>query len=132
MKITREQILKVNKECHNDFELSLSALMRGDKNTLNKKIAYSENSYLDVDLYFTERYENYQKILYPTLHLNSFRKDGNFFVSHGIGYFIRMGENVSRRSMKVLQELTKTLTNEKLIEIYEKENKTKRNLFSEI
>lgn len=128
--ITKEQVLKINGKCSNDFVLNLRYFAYHGEKQLHKYISLGENKLLEVKLYFSERWDsvNRKKNNVPTIHFSEWIVDGQVLKSHGIGSFIDIGEPVSRKNMNIIIDLTKKYDNQKCMEMY-KQNINKNIFF---
>lgn len=113
MCLKKEQIVKLNSSCRNNWELDVQyCLMHGEK-TFIKRIDIDEQNFLEFSL----RY-NYNKQV--SLHISKFfhKPEEPFATTSGMGKSkILDNTPVARKNTNKLIEYTKELTNEKLLEI---------------
>ncbi len=111
--ITKEQIININQQCMNDWKLDVDYFLFHNEKTLIKHIQLDNEHYLE----FALRY-NYRNQI--SLHISKFyHKQGEEFAStSGMGKSKILNEtSVKRKNVNTLIEFTKTLTNDKLMEI---------------
>lgn len=133
MKITREQVIKMNSKMSNGFSVDLWTLgVWGEKQCTKKVyIGNPENGeYVKFSILWHPEFEE-RKTAYgqsfnvktgrsvPTLHLSRWEKGKTegVDVSHGTGKYISIGEAQERKNFSVLQKLTATFTDEKIKEV---------------
>lgn len=112
-KITTEQILKINRMCSNNWRFDIQYFIYHSEKTLRKQIDLNEQSYLE----FTLRYNSQNQIV---LHISKFyhEKGGNYTSTSGLGKNRILEETeAKRKNVNDLIRLTKTLTDEELVEI---------------
>lgn len=113
MKITHEQIMKINKMCDNDWHLDVQYYLYHNEKTLIKQIDLDETHYLEFRLY----YNNQNQV---SLHISKYyHGEGDTFASsHGLGKNAIIEEIPTKRKMiNNLIEYTSTLSNEELLKI---------------
>lgn len=126
-KITREQILKINNQCKNDWRLDTEYFIFHNEKTLVKHIKLNNENYLE----FTLRY-NYKNQI--SLHISKFyHKEGDYFASsNGLGKSKVLNEiQAKRKNVNDLIEFTNTLTDDELMEINRTTEVTKSCMFIE-
>ena len=126
-KITREQILKINNQCKNDWRLDTEYFIFHNEKTLVKHIKLDDENYLE----FTLRY-NYKNQI--SLHISKFyHKEGDYFASsNGLGKSKILNETqFKRKNVNDLIEFTNTLTDDELMEINRTTEVTKSCMFVE-
>ena len=112
-KLTKEQILKINRMCSNNWRFDIQYFMYHSEKTLIKQIDLDEQNYLE----FTLRYNSQNQIV---LHISKFYKEKgkNYASTSGLGKNRIIEETkVKRKNVNDLIRLTKNLTDEELIEI---------------
>ncbi len=113
MCLKKEQIVKLNSSCRNNWELDVQyCLMHGEK-TFIKRIDIDEQNFLEFSL----RY-NYNKQV--SLHISKFfhKPKEAFATTSGMGKSKILNDiPVARKNTNKLIEYTKELTDEKLLEI---------------
>ena len=112
-KITKEQILKINRMCSNNWRFDIQYFMYHSEKTLIKQIDLDEQNYLE----FTLRYNSQNQIV---LHISKFYKEKgkNYASTSGLGKNRVLEETeAKRKNVNDLIRLTKNLTDEELIEI---------------
>lgn len=114
--ITIASIKKINGNCSNGFQFDIQDYrQRGDKN-LSKTINLEDNRLIKATLYFQDEIIEYkntgQRI--PILNVSIWTKSGETVMwSSGLGKFHHYRDKKSpRRSMAVLQEITKDITDD--------------------
>lgn len=117
-RITVEQINKINAKCKNGFELDLNAaLLRGEKR-LEKDIRLDDSGIIyRCTLRFLEKCERFKVIgVYPVLDIDKLVPGMTEYV-YQVLYISseKLGDMVTRRSMKILQDLTANYPDDKLI-----------------
>lgn len=113
MKITHDQIVKINKNCDNDWHLDVQYYLYHNEKTLIKQIDLDETHYLEFRLY----YNNQNQV---SLHISKYYhgEGDNFASSHGLGKNAIIEEIPTKRKMiNNLIEYTSTLSNEELLKI---------------
>ena len=113
MKITHDQIVKINKNCDNDWHLDVQYYLYHNEKTLIKQIDLDETHYLEFRLY----YNNQNQV---SLHISKYyHGEGDTFASsHGLGKNAIIEEIPTKRKMiNNLIEYTSTLSNEELLKI---------------
>lgn len=125
MKITREQVKKINDKCSNGWAFDLwSAGVRGEKQ-LVLQAEKSDTEIVRGTLWWNEVHENFRTVgKVPQLHLALYhtKPGSDMMTSYGIGKTITLGDKVNRASMKVLQDLTKKFTKDDLLRLAEEHN----------
>ena len=120
MKITREQVKKINDKCSNGWTFDLwAAGVRGEKQ-LVLQAQKSDTEIVRGTLWWNEVHENFRTVgKVPQLHLALYhtRPDSDMMTSYGLGKTITLGDTVNRASMKVLQDLTKKFTKDDLLRL---------------
>lgn len=114
-KITTKQISSINNKCYNGWKLDVQYYMYHNEKTLIKDIELDEEHYLQ----FAIRYNWKNQI---SLHISKFfhKKDEAFASTSGMGKRkILNSISAQRKDVKKLIEFTKTLTDDKLMEINE-------------
>lgn len=112
-KLTREQLQKINNSCENGWRLDVQYFLFHNEKRLYKHIELDSENYLEFALLYN--YKNQIK-----LSINKFRhkQDDTFAVSEGLGKSKILDSTVAtRKNTNKLIEFTKTLNDEKLIEI---------------
>lgn len=124
MKITREQIKKINAKMGNGWELDLWYLLTHGEKTAQIKIPTEDGGYIQGKLYIDNVY-NWRKDAYNgiqiQLNVSRFYKGNTegIFVSHGLGhwkYFNR--PDMNRALFSEVQKMTHTITADDIMEIY--------------
>lgn len=125
MKITREQVKKINDKCSNGWAFDLwAAGVRGEKQ-LVLQAEKSDTEIVRGTLWWNEVHENFRTVgKVPQLHLALYhtKPGSDMMTSYGIGKTITLGDKVNRASMKVLQDLTKLFTKDDLLRLAEEHN----------
>ena len=114
-KITKQEILKINNKCFNDWSLDVEFFIYYNQKTLIKQIQIDEENYLE----FTLRYNCNKKI---SLHISKYyhKKNENYASTSGLGKSKILDETPAKiRNVNKLIELTKTLNDEELLKINE-------------
>lgn len=122
-KITKQEILKINNKCFNDWSLDVEFFIYYNEKTLIKQIQIDEENYLE----FTLRYNRNKKI---SLHISKFyhKKNENYASTSGLGKSKILDETPAKtRNVNKLIELTKTLNDEELLKINENTQVIKSN-----
>lgn len=123
--ITKAEVEKINGKCKNDwkFDTYYFMLHSGEK-TLSKKIDIDETHFLKCQLYFSERYERFEKVgLEITLHIAYFtHTGGDFASSSGLGIFRTINYEKPRRSFADLEKLTEIIDDQYILDIYNSGN----------
>lgn len=120
--ITREQAQKLTAKMSNgwNFDTYYYIMHSGEKVAI-KKIVLDGGKYLVSHLWFSERYD--WKIqttdIKIELHISLFSADG---VSHGLGVFHTITENVPKKLFSLIQKETANWTDEKLLAIAKENN----------
>lgn len=111
--IKKEQILKINNACSNDWELDTFYYLSYGEKTLIKRIELNEESYLHFKLEYNS--SNQIKIRIDKYNID---KATGFGVSQGQGkHKILVEIQAKRKNINSLIELTHELDNNKLMEI---------------
>ena len=125
MKITREQVKKINDKCSNGWAFDIwAAGVRGEKQ-LVLQVEKSDTEIVRGTLWWNEVHENFRTVgKVPQLHLALYhtKPGSDMMTSYGIGKTITLGDKVNRASMKVLQDLTKKFTKDDLLRLAEEHN----------
>lgn len=112
-RITREQVIKTNEKCMNEWRLDVEYYLFHNEKRLVKHIKLDDENYLEFALYF-----NYKNQI--QLHISKYHhKEGDYFAtSQGLGKS-RLLDNTeyTRKSINNLIDFTKTLNDEKLMTI---------------
>ena len=114
-KITKQEILKINNKCFNNWSLDVEYFIYYNQKTLIKQIQIDEENYLE----FALRY-NYNKKI--SLHISKFyhKKNENYASTSGLGKSKILDETPAKtRNVNKLIELTKILNDEELLKINE-------------
>lgn len=114
-KITKQEILKINNKCFNDWSLDVEYFIYYNEKTLIKQIQIDEENYLE----FALRY-NYNKKI--SLHISKFyhKKNENYASTSGLGKSKVLDETPAKtKNVNKLIELTKILNDEELLKINE-------------
>ncbi len=114
-KITKQEILKINNKCFNNWSLDVEYFIYYNEKTLIKQIQIDEENYLE----FALRY-NYNKKI--SLHISKFyhKKNENYASTSGLGKSKILDETPAKtRNVNKLIELTKILNDEELLKINE-------------
>ena len=114
-KITKQEILKINNKCFNNWSLDVEYFIYYNEKTLIKQIQIDEENYLE----FALRY-NYNKKI--SLHISKYyhKKNGNYASTSGLGKIKVLDETPAKtRNVNKLIELTKILNDEELLKINE-------------
>lgn len=125
MKITREQVKKINDKCSNGWQLDVRHAIICSEKQLVLQAKKSETEIVRGTLWWNEVHENFRTIgKVPQLHLALYhtRPDSDMMTSYGLGKTITLGDTVNRASMKVLQDLTKKFTKDDLLRLADKNN----------
>ncbi len=111
--IKKEQILKINNACSNDWELDTFYYLSYGEKTLIKRIELNEESYLHFKLEYNS--SNQIEIRIDKYNID---KATGFGVSHGQGkHKILVETQAKRKNINSLIEITHELDNNKLMEI---------------
>lgn len=125
MKVTREQVKKINDKCSNGWAFDIwAAGVRGEKQ-LVLQAEKSDTEIVRGTLWWNEVHENFRTVgKVPQLHLALYhtKPGSDMMTSYGIGKTITLGDKVNRASMKVLQDLTKKFTKDDLLRLAEEHN----------
>ena len=114
-KITKQEILKINNKCFNNWSLDVEYFIYYNEKTLIKQIQIDKENYLE----FALRY-NYNKKI--SLHISKFyhKKNENYASTSGLGKSKVLDETPAKtRNVNKLIELTKILNDEELLKINE-------------
>ena len=114
-KITKQEILKINNKCFNNWSLDVEYFIYYNEKTLIKQIQIDKENYLE----FALRY-NYNKKI--SLHISKFyhKKNENYASTSGLGKSKILDETPAKtRNVNKLIELTKILNDEELLKINE-------------
>jgi len=116
--ITGKQINEINKGCSNGFRFDIEDFrMRGDRH-LSKTINVTDTELIKATLYFQEEIIEYRETgkKIPVLNVSVWKKraeDAGAMWSSGLGKFhYYKDKKISRRNIKVLQEITKEVTDD--------------------
>lgn len=125
MKITREQVKKINDKCSNGWAFDLWAAGVHNEKQLVLQAEKSDTEIVRGTLWWNEVHENFRTVgKVPQLHLALYhtKPGSDMMTSYGIGKTITLGDKVNRASMKVLQDLTKKFTKDDLLRLAEEHN----------
>lgn len=127
--ITKEKYLKINGGCENDFKLDLQYYVTWGEYKLYKLIEKEEqNHYHNFRLGYREHKEiktNEWGCKYPVydgtydivLNYNTSYHENGMLITNGLGKDYTLKTNITRKTIKELQNITKELTQEKLFEM---------------
>ena len=124
-KITQEQIKKINSKCMNDWGLDVQYYIFHNEKNLIKQLKLDDEHYLEFTLHY-----NYKNQI--SLRISKFyHKVGDYFASSsGLGKSKVLNETrAKRKNVNDLIEFTKSLTDEKLMEINRTTEVTKSCMF---
>lgn len=123
MCLKKEQIVKLNNSCRNDWQLDVQyCLMHGEK-TFIKRIDLDEQNFLEFRL----RYNSHNQ---TEIHISKYfhKPEEAFATTSGLGKTAILDDTaVKRKNVNKLAEYTKELTDEKLLEINENTEVSKSN-----
>lgn len=119
-KLTRDQLEKFNGKCKNGFSLDLFFFCTWGEKRCKKIVKIGDDSIIyDVIVEFYDKYENFKKAgSVPTLIINKCVPTGTegVYSVHEI-HREEVGEMVTRKTVKILQEITEGYTDEKLVDM---------------
>lgn len=120
-KITREQAQKINAKCANDFRLDISYFVIWGEKHLKKEITIEgSDSKYSATLMFCDVWTNHEKVgVEPTLTIDRLDPTGNdndFYLVTRL-YKANVGDIIKRKSMKVLQEMTRSFDDNAVLDI---------------
>ena len=112
-KITKQQIIKINEECQNNFELDLQCLMMNEEKTLIKNINIDEIFIIECKIEYTKNKNNLYNIY---LKLSKHKKISDKMTQLVSSYytFILDNKEYKRRNIKDLIKYTELLNDEEL------------------
>lgn len=123
--LTREQATTWNTGNANGFSFDVSNyVMRGEKES-TKVINLCDDKYLRVTVMYTAEYRRtgggynmptYQHI--PAVHMATYQKSGQAYMSRGLGYWHNLGAAVPKKNYNALKQFTHDLTTEKCLELF--------------
>ncbi len=116
-KITKEQVIKLNNQLSNGFQMDLMQLAMGEK-VPTKKGSLDETKYLKASLYFYESYEKFVKTIRIRLNVSLYHVGKTADVSHGLGIWIDLESDLSKKLFKSIAKHTETLTEDAILEIH--------------
>ena len=125
MKITREQVKKINDKCSNGWQLDVRHAMIWSEKQLVLQAQKSDTEIVRGTLWWNEVHKDFRTVgKVPQLHLALYhtRPDSDMMTSYGLGKTITLGDTVNRASMKVLQDLTKKFTKDDLLRLADENN----------
>ena len=114
MCLKKEQLIKINSSCKNNWQLDVKYFLMYKEKVLVKRIELDEQNFLE----FLLRYTTENKV---EIRINKFfhKPNEEIATSSGIGKTVIVDETaVKRRNINKLAEYTKELTDEKLLEIF--------------
>ncbi len=113
MCLKKEQIIKINNSCRNDWQLDVKYFLMYKEKILIKRIDLDEQNFLEFSL----RYSTENKV---QIHISKFfhKPNEEVAITSGLGKTAILDDTiVKRRNINKLTEYTKKLTNDKLLEI---------------
>ena len=112
-KITKQQIIKINEECQNNFKLDLQCLMMNEEKTLIKNIDIDEVFNIECKIEHTKNKNNLYNIY---LKLSKHKKISDKMTQLVSSYytFILDNKEYKRRNIKDLIKYTELLNDEEL------------------
>lgn len=119
-KLTREQAQKLTEKMSNGWKFDIAYyIMHSGEKTAVKKTMFEDGRYLESHLWFSERYDwkTQTTNIKLELHISLFSADG---VSHGLGLFHTIAENLPKKLFSIIQKETANYTDEKLLELTKK------------
>lgn len=125
MKITSEQIKKINDKCSNGWQLDVRHAIICSEKQLVLQAQKSETEIVRGTLWWNEVHKDFRTVgKVPQLHLALYhtKPGSDMMTSYGLGKTITLGDMVNRTSMKVLQDLTKNFTEDDLLRLADKNN----------
>ncbi len=121
--IKMSQVKKMNDNLKNGFEFDIFHYATSGRKEATKRIPVGERKYIKLTLMFMPEYETKRGYRMPTgkhiptVHTCTEYKDGDFYVSHGLGNFFSAGEPQSRKMFSKLQELSGTIDIERYMRL---------------
>lgn len=119
-KLTRDQLEKFNGKCKNGFSLDSFFFCTWGEKRCKKIVKIGDDSIIyEVIVEFYDKYESFKKAgSVPTLIINKCVPTGTegVYSVHEI-HREEVGEMVTRKTVKILQELTEGYTDEKLVDM---------------
>lgn len=120
--ITREQVQKLTSKMSNEWNFdAYYYIMHSGEKVAVKKTVLDSGKYLESHLWFSVRYDwkTQTTDIKIELHISLFSADG---VSHGLGVFHTIAENLPKKLFSLIQKETVNWTDEKLLVIAKKNN----------
>lgn len=112
-RITREQVIKTNEKCMNEWRLDVEYYLFHSEKTLIKQIKLDDEHYLEFRLNY-----NYKNQI--SLHISKFyHKEGNYFASsNGLGKRKILDETqATKKNLNNLIDFTNSLTDDECMRI---------------
>lgn len=112
-RITREQVIKTNEKCMNEWRLDVEYYLFHSEKTLIKQIKLDDEHYLEFRLNY-----NYKNQI--SLHISKFyHKEGDYFASsNGLGKRKILDETqATRKNLNNLIDFTNSLTDDECMRI---------------
>ena len=113
MKMTKEQIIKINEKCKNGFKFDVESFIYHGERGLKKRVFLdpAKESYIEVCLYYNTSYYCFEKQVKVMLSIsNKFTKDKatGLYCSSGLGEYIEVEEigDCKRLTIEKLIKLT--------------------------
>ena len=129
MRITTEQIQKLEEGCGNGFKLDIQNYLIWKEKQLIKYIDIEENQVLKAEI----DYQKDESGQVQTVLLSELKKDKNGYLSSDCKtQYISLGEPQKRKNFKLLKEYCNKITDDYILKVHDKERTSKLNiLFSE-
>ena len=131
-KVTREQVEKLNAKLVNGFKINVMHLFNGEKE-FSKEFKTSDGKDVAACVYYMERYDyrTDTKTIYPVVNFNYFTIHGNYRVSRGLGWTMKLDNvPVNRKNFNKLAEFSKLLDDETCRGYFAQLQSTKENIMA--
>lgn len=130
--ITSAQVKAINAKMSNGWALDLRHYVMWGEKKATRKIELAEGVYLKADLVYCDSFDRHQPAygsaynvpngkshVELSLSVWNVAPDGKTASSHGLGQWVRVGEDVDRRNFSAIQKLTAEYTDSDIMALYD-------------
>lgn len=120
---TMLKVKRMNDKLENGFQIDIQKYLMNSTIPF-KRIEMGDNEFLQAELWFRSEYENFQQIgLSIVLNISKYsRKDNDtVYSSFGLVHTVHMVSDLTRRNFSEMLKLSKELTTERILTMYEEQ-----------
>lgn len=128
--IKKETVIKYNNELKNNFKFDVQQCVLWNDKRATKNIELEENKILQVNIEFTERYENFNKTIDLVIDLSEWTKKESIYTSFGLGYTQTIKTGFTRKNFKEIIKESANWTDEKILELFEQNKEVVKNPYA--